>query len=266
MTPEEEVRALRLRLERERKAHAVAQAIGEEAIRRLYDLEEDLRALNRELEAFASTAAHDLRAPLRAIHGFAQALADDYAGQLDEEGRRLLDRISSAALRMAGLLDALAQLSRIAREDLRRQPVDLSALARSIAAELREREPARAVEFAIADGAVAEGDERLLRLVLENLLGNAWKFTRPRPRARIEFGVDPSIPAKPAFFVRDDGVGFDMARAGELFRPFRRLHPVSEFPGTGVGLATVARIVQRHGGRIWAEASPGRGAVFFFTL
>jgi PAS domain S-box-containing protein len=244
-----------------RRAEARIQALNEDLARRYAELE----AAHRELEAFSYSVSHDLRAPLRAIDGFSQALLEDCEPQLDERGKDYLRRIRAATRRMGELIDDLLALSRVTRQEMRRERVDLSALARSVVAQLRRLEPARRVEVVIADGLEAEGDAHLLRLVLENLLGNAWKFTAREPEARIEFGaLDEG--GRTAFFVRDNGVGFDMAYAHKLFAPFQRLHALSDFPGTGIGLATVHRVVARHGGRVWAVGEEGKGATFFFTL
>jgi len=223
-----------------------------------------LEATNAELEAFAYSVSHDLRAPLRSIRGFSEVLLERHAGQLDAQGRDLLHRACESALRMNKLIDDLLKLSRVGWSDLRCRRVDLSALAESIVAELRRAEPARAVELTIAPNLQAHGDERLLGIVLSNLLGNAWKFTGPRANARIEFGF--TAQPEPAFFVRDNGVGFDMAHAAKLFDVFQRLHSISEFPGSGVGLATVQRIIKRHHGRAWAVGAANQGATFYFTL
>jgi PAS domain S-box-containing protein len=227
--------------------------------------EEAILKLNKELEAFSYSVSHDLRAPLRAIDGFSQVLLEDYAQKLDEQGRAHLGRIRKASQRMAQLIDDLLALSRINRTELRHAPVDLSAIAREVAAELGEREPARGIAWEIAPGLVAHGDPHLLRIALGNLLENAWKFTRGRPRASIALGARDGGGER-VFFVRDDGVGFDMAYASKLFSPFQRLHPQAEFEGTGIGLVTVQRIVHRHGGRIWAESAVGQGATFLFTI
>lgn len=224
----------------------------------------DLAAANRELEAFSYSVSHDLRAPLRSIDGFSKALLEDYAAKLDDEGRDDLRRVRAAAQRMGQLIDDLLKLSRVTRSEVRRAPVNLSALAGEILRSLAERDPARKVRVAIAPGLVVQGDGSLLQIALENLLGNAWKFTSRRAEASIEFGV--TLADEPVFFVRDDGAGFDMAHAPNLFGPFQRLHTDSEFPGMGIGLAIVQRIVLRHGGRVWAEGVPDRGAVFSFTL
>ncbi|MBI3910285.1 MAG: hypothetical protein HY320_05050, partial [Armatimonadetes bacterium] len=190
---------------------------------------------------------------------------EDCADRLDETGRDCLRRIHAATQRMGQLIDALLNLSRLTRARLRSETVDLSALAQSIADELRQREPERQVEFVIAEGVVAEGDNRLLRVVLENLMGNAWKFTGNRQPAVIEFGVA-QHEEETAYFVRDNGIGFDMAYAEKLYGAFQRLHRAAEFPGTGIGLATVQRIVHRHGGQVWAEGAVGQGATFYFAL
>jgi signal transduction histidine kinase len=224
----------------------------------------DLEQKNREMETFSYTVSHDLRAPLRRIESFGRALAETQADRLDEEGHRYLARIRSCSQDMAQLIDDVLYLSRVARADLRRQEVDLSALAHAIIERLRETDD-RSVDVRIRPGLVADGDGQLLRIALENLLDNAWKFTRQQPQPRIELGVT-HLPGEPAYFIRDNGAGFDMTYAERLFTPFQRLHLSSEFPGTGIGLATVQRIVNRHGGRIWAEGSVGQGATFLFTL
>jgi light-regulated signal transduction histidine kinase (bacteriophytochrome) len=220
---------------------------------------------NRELEAFSYSVAHDLRAPLRALDGFSQALLEDYRGKLDAEGARHLQYVRESAQEMAELIDGLLALSRVSRGELKRERLDLTGLARGIAAKLQRAEPDRVVEFAAADGIITEGDPRLLKLVLENLLGNAWKFTRKRPRARIEFGRldDEKLPT---CFVRDNGAGFDMAYAAKLFGVFQRLHSSRDYEGTGIGLATVQRIIARHGGRVWADGAVDSGATFYFSL
>ena len=244
-----------------------------ENLRLLRSLEErvarrtsQLELANRELESFAYSVSHDLRAPLRAIDGFARAVLEDHGERLPPEGRAYLERVCHAAERMGRLIDDLLALSRVTRREMHRRRVDLSALARAIADELAAAEPGREVDVRIAPGLTAEADPGLVRLLLENLLRNAWKYTRPRGRAMVEFGAERGAAGVTVFFVRDNGVGFDMRHAGRLFQPFQRLHRDDEFEGTGVGLATALRVVRRHGGRIWAEAEPGRGAVFRFTL
>ena len=220
---------------------------------------------NRELEAFSYSVAHDLRTPLRAIDGFSQALLEDYSAKLDGEGKRHLGRVRDAAQRMAELIDDLLKLSRVSRTELRRDRVDLSALAHTLLAAHQRLEPDRAVEVAIADGIAADADPQLVSILLDNLLSNAWKFTSRTPRPRIELGATKENGAL-TYYVRDNGVGFDMAYRDKLFGVFQRLHPETEYPGTGIGLATVARIAQRHRGRVWADGAPGRGATFYFTL
>jgi len=224
----------------------------------------ELRAANQELEAFSYSVSHDLRAPLRSIHGFSQALLEDYGPQLDPPAQDYLRRVCGAADRMGTLIDDLLMLSRVTRTELRHEPVDLSAIASGVLAELGHEAPTRHVTTVVAEGLQASGDPQLLRLVLRNLLENAWKFSSKRPQATIEVGRLNG--QTDAVFVRDDGAGFDMTYADKLFGVFQRLHPPSEFPGTGVGLAIVQRVIHRHGGRVWAEAAPGRGATFFFTL
>jgi len=225
-----------------------------------------LKLSNRELEAFSYSVAHDLRAPLRAINGYAMSLVEDVADKLDGEAKTYLERIGASAERMGELIDALLSLARVSRTNLKREAVDLSSLARSTIAQLRAGSGRRDVDVVVGDDLRTSGDSQLLRALLENLLGNAWKFTSKQTAARIEFGCERRDSAAPVFFVRDNGAGFDMAYAEKLFAPFQRLHSADEFPGTGIGLATVHRIVERHGGRIWAEGSSGAGAVFRFTL
>jgi light-regulated signal transduction histidine kinase (bacteriophytochrome) len=230
----------------------------------------ELKAVNKELETFSYSVSHDLRAPLRSIDGFSQALIEDCQEQLDEVGHDHLRRIRTATQKMGQLIDDLLTLSRVIRSDMRREAVDLSRLASHICAILQQSHPERQVEFNVQAGLVAQGDTRLLQVVLENLLNNAWKFTAKRPQAKIEFGLLSAETAENistyTYFVRDDGVGFDMAYVDKLFFPFQRLHSVTEFPGNGIGLATVQRIVHRHGGQLWAEGSLGQGATFYFTL
>lgn len=224
-----------------------------------------LVAANAELDAFAYSVSHDLRAPLRSIDGFSQVLLEDSAARLDAAARDALQRVRAASQRMGLLIDDLLALSRLTRADMRVASVDLSALAREVTAELERSAPERRVAVTIAPELSARGDPRLLRVALENLLGNAWKYTGRTPEARIEFGATARDGA-PAFFVRDNGAGFDMQYAAKLFGAFQRLHPAGEFDGTGVGLAIVHRVITRHGGRVWAEGAVGRGATFYFTL
>jgi light-regulated signal transduction histidine kinase (bacteriophytochrome) len=225
----------------------------------------ELLAANKELEAFSYSVSHDLRAPLRGIDGFSLALLEDYADKLDEDGRDYLRRVRTATQRMGVLIDDLLSLSRVTRSEMRQERTDLSALAQSIAAELQKTQPERRAEFRIEEGLVALVDSHLIRIALENLLGNAWKFTSKRESACIEFART-HCDGRLTYYVRDDGAGFDPAYASRLFGAFQRLHDKSDFPGTGVGLATVQRIIHRHGGRIWAESAVGRGATFYFTL
>jgi PAS domain S-box-containing protein len=220
---------------------------------------------NRELEAFSYSVAHDLRAPLRSIDGFSLALLEDYSGKLDADGQRFLRRVRESAQHMAQLIDSLLSLARITRGVVRSEQVDLSKLANATVGRLTASQPDRNVEFRVSEELTATGDGHLLAVVLENLLGNAWKFTRHQPNAYIEFGSTEQN-GRAVFYVRDNGAGFDMAFAPKLFGVFQRLHTAEEFEGTGIGLATVSRIIRRHGGRIWAEGSVGAGATFYFTL
>jgi PAS domain S-box-containing protein len=231
-------------------------------VRRARDAAE---AAVKELEAFAYSVSHDLRAPLRSIDGFSQALLEDYAARLDQTGQHYLDRVRANAQRMAQLIDDLLELSRVSRSELERAPVDLTTLAHEIMAELQRAHPDRRVDFAVAPGLSVSGDGRLLRIALQNLLGNAFKFTSKRDAARIEVGRT-NENGHSAFYVRDNGAGFDMHYADKLFGAFQRLHTPAEFEGNGIGLATVQRIVRRHGGRVWAEGEVDRGATFYFTL
>lgn len=224
-----------------------------------------LEEANAELESFSYSVAHDLRAPLRSISGFSSVLLEDWGDRLEPAARRDLDRIIAAAARMAELIDALLALARLSRTEPAREVVDLSQMARKVADQLLESDPGRAAEFLISEDLTAQGDPQLLRALLENLLGNAWKFSNKRDKARIEFGRLPGEDP-PTYFVRDNGAGFNMEYAAQLYAPFRRLHTLQEFEGTGVGLATVQRIVRRHEGRVWAESVEGQGATFFFRL
>jgi PAS domain S-box-containing protein len=234
----------------------------EEVLRRAND---ETAAANRELEAFSYSVAHDLRAPLRSIDGFSQAILEDNADQLDARGKSNFARVRAAAQRMAHLIDALLSLSNVGRAEMRTEKVNLSDVARSIAERLREADAGRDVEIVVQDGLRVEGDAKLLAAVMENLLANAWKFTSQTPKARIDVGLT-SKDGEPAYFVRDNGAGFDMAYASKLFGAFQRLHRTAEFPGTGIGLATVQRIVRRHSGQVWAQGEVGGGATFSFTL
>jgi len=248
-----------------KQAEEEIQKLNAELEERVRDRTSQLEAANKELETFAYSVSHDLRAPLRGIDGWSLALVEDFGDKLDGEARHYLSRVRSEAQRMGQLIDDLLQLSRVTRAPLERESVDLTSLARSIADTLREIHADRQIEFAIEPGLGTQGDARLLEVVLTNLLGNAVKFTGKQPAARIEFGRTEQE-GQPAFYVRDNGAGFDMAYARSLFGPFQRLHRASDFPGTGIGLATVQRIIHRHGGRIWAEAQVNQGATFYFTL
>jgi signal transduction histidine kinase len=245
---------------------AASRERAERASLKLEEANRGLEAANRELETFSYSVSHDLRAPLRSIEGFSQVLIEDYSDKLDEEGVGYLGRVKSASRRMSELIDDLLQLSRVTRAPMERSEVDLSSLSRVIVAELEREYPDRKVETVIRQTPKTRGDERLLRVVLENLLGNAWKFTaRNREGSKIEFGSI-SKDGATVFYVRDDGAGFEMAYSKKLFGAFQRLHTEDEFEGTGVGLATVARIIHRHGGEVWAEGEVGKGATFYFTL
>ncbi len=226
---------------------------------------QDVIAANRELETFSYTLSHDLRSPLTRIYAAGQALDEMYAEVLDENGKMFVRTICETSEQMEDLIQAILGLSGVIRSEMRTEEVDLSSLAVTIAAELQVTAPERRVDFIIAPGMTASCDRRLIRVVLENLLGNAWKYSRKTPDARIEFG-SAEHEGETVYYVRDNGAGFDMKDADRLFTPFKRLHDSSDFPGTGIGLATVQRVVKRHGGKIWAEGEPGKGATFHFTL
>lgn len=226
---------------------------------------QELANVNQELQAFSYSVAHDLRAPLRHIDGFSQALIEDYAGRLDDRGKDHLDRIRQACQQMGELIDDLLKLSRVSRHELRVEQTDLGAIARRIVERLRKADPGRHVDFSAPPQLYVTGDPGLLKVALENLLGNAWKFTGKSKEAKIDFGATQRDGAT-VYFVKDNGAGFDMRYANKLFGAFQRLHSEEEFSGTGIGLATVQRIVHRHSGRTWAEGAVGRGAAFYFTL
>ncbi|CAN5566460.1 hypothetical protein BH09VER1_BH09VER1_48360 [soil metagenome] len=247
------------------QAEAALRELNETLEHKVADRTSELESVNRELESFCYSVSHDLRAPLRAIAGFAQILAENYRDALDDTARNYFDRVLSATSRMGDLIDDLLNLSRVTRDELRHGPVDLTGLARSVVAALRQAAPERIAEVVVADGLETTGDPRLLRIMLENLLGNAWKFTSKSPAAHLEF-TSHLENSERVFSIRDNGAGFDMRYAGKLFAPFQRLHRLSEFPGTGIGLATVQRIIHRHGGRVWAQAEVDRGATFHFTI
>ncbi len=225
----------------------------------------DLQAANNELAAFTYSVSHDLRAPLRTMHGFAQVVAREHGQELSPQAKDYLDRVQNGAQRMETLIGDLLRLSEISQRTINPVEVDLSALAQNVANELQADEPGRTVQWQIEPGMAAKGDAGLLRILLANLLGNAWKYTGRCSAARIEFGCE-NAGAGPIYFVSDNGVGFDMKYGEKLFTAFQRLHRADEFPGTGIGLATVARIVRRHGGKVWAEGKVGEGARFSFSL
>jgi len=245
----------------QRKAEHRIRELNEHLARR----NTELAVTNQELEAFSYSVSHDLRAPLRAIDGFSRILIDEHASQLNAQGRDRLERVRRAAQHMGLLIDDLLKLARVSRAELQFRDVDLSALAAELADALQTHEPERQVACAVAPGLTAWGDAKLVGIALENLLGNAWKFTGQRVQGRIEFGMTLQN-GVPVYYVKDNGAGFDMAYVDKLFGAFQRLHDASEFPGTGIGLATVQRIIHKHGGRIWAEGAVDRGATFYFTL
>jgi hypothetical protein len=229
------------------------------------ELVRDLEHKNRELESFSYAVSHDLRAPLRRIDSYSKAILDSHADRLDETGQKFLERVRQSSREMVQLIDDVLYLSKVTRAELREQEVDLSSLVALLLDRMGETEPDRQMETKVRPGVIVVGDGQLLRIAIENLLDNAWKFTSRQPQARIEFGMS-QIGGEPTYFVRDNGAGFDMAYVDRLFGPFQRLHLASEFPGSGIGLATVQRIIHRHGGKVWAEGMVGQGATFHFTL
>jgi signal transduction histidine kinase len=247
------------------EANEEVRRLNAELEQRVLERTAELENANKELEAFSYAVSHDLRAPLRSIDGFSQALLEDYQASLDDIGQGYLSRVRLAAPRMGVLIDDLLNLSRVSRTQLDREVLDLSGMVEEIVVQLRESDPKREVEVRIAAGLSGYGDARLIRVALVNLLNNAWKYTGKRSQPRIEFGLR-DADSRSSYFIEDNGAGFDMAYAGRLFGAFQRLHDARDYPGTGVGLATVQRIIRRHGGQIWAEAEIDRGAVFYFTL
>ncbi len=249
-----------------KRAEAEVRKLNEDLERRVAERTAQLSAANRELEAFSSAVSHDLRAPLRTINGFSQAVLEDYGDKLDEEGKNYLHQVRKASNRMGMLIDDMLNLSRVTRTAMERRDVDLSELVRELLDELKRSDREREVELVIPERLSARCDERLLRIALQNLLSNAWKFTSKRKDARITFGTIGQRDGRTVYFLRDNGAGFDMNHASKLFTPFERLHTNADFPGNGIGLATVQRVMDRHGGRVWAEGAVGQGATFYFTL
>jgi len=247
------------------RAEAKILALNAELEQRVHERTLELEAVNKELGAFNYSVSHDLRAPLRRIRGFVDCLEQGYADKLDAEGLRLIQVVRTSAEHMNTLIDALLRLAGFSRDQLKPQPTNLSVLVHSILAELHQGDPTRRVEFVVTEDVIANGDPAMLRVVMENLLGNAWKFTGKQATARVEFG-SVAQGDKVATFVSDNGAGFDMKYADKLFGAFQRFHTQDEFPGTGIGLASVQRIVHRHGGRIWAQSTVEQGTTFYFTL
>jgi light-regulated signal transduction histidine kinase (bacteriophytochrome) len=247
-------------------AQAEIQMLNAELEARVETRTAELVVANKNLEAFTYSVAHDLRSPLRALSGYSEALTEDYGDILDETGRWYAERIQAATERMGALIDDLLLLAQVSRAEMNLGCVDLSAEVAAIAGELQAREPGRRVRFAIENGVRATADRTLIRTVLQNLIDNAWKFTAKRDGTIIEFATTAAEDAEVCCYVRDNGAGFDPAFMGKLFQPFQRLHSVTEFPGSGIGLASVQRIIERHGGRVWAEGAVGHGATFYVTL
>ncbi|MGM0651296.1 MAG: PAS domain-containing sensor histidine kinase, partial [Bacillota bacterium] len=248
-----------------KRADEALRAFNDELEERVRERTVQLEAANRELDAFTHSASHDLRSPLNRISGFSNALLEDCSDQLDPQSRDYLQRINSSCEHMKLLIDDLLKLSRVSQMQVSREPVELSVLANIYLKELMDSEPNRQAEIVNTPGLVVEGDTALLRIALENLLGNAWKYTGGKEKARIEFGSMVQD-EKEVYYIRDNGTGFDMKHAEKIFTAFQRLHDSKKYPGTGIGLSIVSRIISRHGGEIWAEGEPGKGACFFFTL
>jgi light-regulated signal transduction histidine kinase (bacteriophytochrome) len=252
-------------IEAQRLARDEVRLMNEELERRVIERTRQLEAANRELESFAYAVSHDLRAPLRSLSGFSQILFDGASDQLDENSRKHLHRIQEACQKMSALIDDLLKLSRLSRSEFNARPTNLSQIAAEAASAVRERNPGQNVQLELEPDMAVLGDARLLRIAVENLLDNAWKYTARTAQPHVQFGCE-MRGNEPVYFVRDNGVGFDMAYASKLFIPFQRLHTEAQFAGTGIGLVTVQRIIARHGGRIWADAQTERGATFYFTL
>jgi len=247
------------------QAEMAIRKLNEELEQRVIDRTSQLENANRELEAFSYSVSHDLKTPLRIANGFSEILLEEYGNQLPSQAKEYLQRIKNATLRMGELIEDLLKLSRITRSEISRKDIDLSAISRIIADELQKTSPDRRAEFIIAPDMHINGDENLIRIVMENLLGNAWKFTRRMSKAKIEVGTI-TQKGKTVYFVRDNGAGFDQTYANKLFVPFQRLHLATEYEGTGIGLSIVQRIIHRHNGHIWAEGEIGKGATFYFTI
>ena len=252
-------------LRRQAKLLAESEQAALELAETRAELVRDLEHKNRELESFSYAVSQDLRAPLRRIDSFSRAVLESQGDRLDEAGQRFLSRVREASQHMSQLIDDVLHLSRVTRADLRDQEVDLSSIAGLILTRLQESEPERKMDAKVRPGVLVTGDSQLLKIAMENLLENAWKFTAKEPESRIEFGMM-QAGGEATYFVRDNGAGFDMTYTDRLFGPFQRLHPQGEFPGNGIGLATVQRIIHRHGGRVWAEGLVGQGATFYFTM
>jgi PAS domain S-box-containing protein len=258
-------RAMLSILEDQKQGEEEIQRLNAELEQRVIDRTVQLEAANRELEAFSYSVSHDLRGPLRSIDGFCQALQEEYQEKIDKTGKTYLERVRKATERMGFLIDDMLKLSRVTRSELRRESIDLSKMVQAIAEANQQNNPDRRVDVLIREGIMFQGDPYLMQIVLDNLIGNAWKFTVNASHPRIEFGSTVKD-GEPAYYIRDNGAGFDMAYVDKLFGAFQRLHSTAEFPGTGIGLATVQRIIYRHGGRVWAEGEVGKGATFYFTL
>lgn len=244
---------------------AALRAASIELEQRVQERTKQLVSANRDLESFSYSVSHDLRGPLEIVNGMSYIITQQYGRDLSPGLRDCFDRIQEASKRMEQLIEDMLNLARVTKSEMHRERVDLSAMVREVADELRQREPERAAELKITSGIVVQGDAHLLRIAIDNLMGNAWKYSSHKSTSRIDFGARPTD-AGIVYYIKDNGAGFDPRSAQRLFQPFQRLHPISEFPGTGVGLATVARILQKHGGRIWAEGAVGVGATFFFTI